>query len=192
MMDVSEYTELARNGTLSVVENTKKFIEEAERRNSEYNFFNLIDERSAMLRAKELEKESKSGNAKGRLFGVPVSVKDCICVKGMESTAASNVLKGYIPLFDATVIEKVKAEGGIIIGKTVQDEFGFGTFSTNVGNGKIPLNTYDKKRSCGGSSGGSAGITASSSLPHVSIGESTGGSIAAPASFCGVAELTRS
>ena len=189
-MDIFEYSEQARNGSISIVERTRKFIEEAERKNSEFNFFNLIDEAAAIRQATELEKKAKAGKGKGKLFGVPVSVKDCICVKGMESTASSRILKGYIPLFDATVVEKARQEGAIIVGKTVQDEFGFGTFSTNVGNGKIPLNPFDKKRSCGGSSGGSAGITSSISMPHVSLAESTGGSIAAPASFCGVAGIT--
>src|SRR3989344_2665597 len=189
-MDIFEYSEQARNGSISIVERTRKFIEEAERKNSEFNFFNLIDEAAAIRQATELEKKAKAGKGKGKLFGVPVSVKDCICVRGMESTASSRILKGYIPLFDATVVEKARQEGGIIVGKTVQDEFGFGTFSTNVGNGKIPLNPFDKKRSCGGSSGGSAGITSSISMPHVSRAESTGGSIAAPASFCGVAGIT--
>jgi len=90
-------------------------------------------------------------------------------------------------VFDATVIEKVKKEGAIIIGKTAQDEFGFGSFSTNVGIGfDVPLNPFDKGRACGGSSGGSGGISQKASFPHISLGESTGGSIVAPASFCGV------
>ncbi|MBN2067534.1 MAG: Asp-tRNA(Asn)/Glu-tRNA(Gln) amidotransferase subunit GatA [Candidatus Diapherotrites archaeon] len=94
-------------------------------------------------------------------------------------------------MFDATVIEKARAEGAIIIGKTSQDAFGFGTFSTNVGLGfEIPKNPHDIKRACGGSSGGSAGFAALTKQTHASIGQSTGGSIACPASFCGVAGIT--
>jgi aspartyl-tRNA(Asn)/glutamyl-tRNA(Gln) amidotransferase subunit A len=86
-------------------------------------------------------------------------------------------------------VGKLKAEGGIVIGKTNQDEFGFGTFSTNSGFG-IPRNPLDPSRSCGGSSGGAAGLAAALELPHVALGESTGGSISCPASFCGVVGLT--
>ena len=106
----------------------------------------------------------------------------------MESRAGSLILKGYKPVFDATVISKLKKEGGAIIGKTSQDEFGFGSFSVNTDN--IPKNPIDKDRVCGGSSGGSGGITAKASFNHVSIAESTGGSIATPASFCGIIGLT--
>lgn len=84
-----------------------------------------------------------------------------------------------------------KAEGAIIIGKTSQDEFGFGTFGRNVGVGfPLPRNPYDLERSCGGSSSGSGGFTALTKNTHVSIAESTGGSIACPSSFCGVASIT--
>ncbi len=128
---------------------------------------------------------------KGRLAGIGVSVKDNICVQGMPATAGSAILANYIPVFDATVIEKVVAEGATIVGKAAQDEFGFGTFSVNIGEGlSRPKNPIDPTRSAGGSSGGSAGFTKLATAPHIAIGESTGGSIAAPASFCGVAGFT--
>ena len=123
------------------------------------------------------------------LFGLPVSVKDCICTKGIESCAGSRILKGYVPPFDATSVRRIKDDGGNIIGKTNQDEFGFGTFSTNSGYG-IPRNPHDMERTCGGSSGGSGGLTAALKMPHISLAESTGGSITAPAAFCGVVGLT--
>ena len=135
-----------------------------------------------MQQAKQIKKDPR-----GKLAGLPVSVKDCICVKDVESRAGSKILTGYKPVFDASVIEEIKKEGAIIIGKTAQDEFGFGSFSVNVGKGMdVPLNPFDKQRSCGGSSGGSAGITQKASFPHIAIAESTGGSIECPASFCGV------
>lgn len=142
--------------------------------NKEYNYFNAISEN---IKEKNLL----------------VSVKDCICVKNMESAAGSEILKGYFPVFNATVVERLIDKGAVIIGKTSQDEFGFGSFSVNTKN--IPKNPYDKLRSCGGSSGGSAGITRKLSelkIEHVSIAESTGGSIACPASFCGVYGFTPS
>jgi aspartyl-tRNA(Asn)/glutamyl-tRNA(Gln) amidotransferase subunit A len=144
-------------------------------------------------RAKSLNLFSKiNGNPKagegGVLHGLPFSVKDNICVRGFPTRAGSRILEGYMPPFDATVVERMKAAGGSFIGTTNMDEFGFGTFSTNCAFGS-PRNPFDDSRSCGGSSGGAAGTTAILSH-HVALSESTGGSISCPASFCGVVGLT--
>ena len=149
-------------------------------------------------RAQELDKEyeifitlaeSDDSMGDGRLKGVAISVKDNICVKGMETRAGSMVLKSYLPPFDATVVAKCREEGALILGKTTQDEFGFGTFNVNTPF-KIPLNPHDRERSAGGSSGGAGVITSVADFPHIAIAESTGGSISCPASFCGVVGLT--
>lgn len=180
-MKAAEFVQKVISGEIDVVEHTHKVIEECRKINQEYHYFNNISEELAIEQAEQLAKKPK-----GRLAGLPISVKDCICVKDVESRAGSKMLSGYKPVFDATVIERVKKEGAIIIGKTSQDEFGFGSFSTNVGIGfDIPLNPFDRERACGGSSGGSGGLTQKAAFPHVSLGESTGGSIVAPASFCG-------
>jgi len=121
--------------------------------------------------------------------GLPVSAKDNICTKGMLTTAGSKILFNYKPVFDATVISNAKNQGCRIIGKTNMDEFGFGSFSVNSAFG-IVKNPLDSERSAGGSSGGSASLTAAMNMPHVAIAESTGGSISCPASFCGVVGLT--
>ena len=151
--------------------------------NKEYNFFNVVCD--------DLEKQYKNADKKGKLYGLPISVKDCICVKNVETRAGSRILEGYMPVFNSAVVQRLVDEGAIIIGKTSQDEFGFGSFSVNTYN--IPKNPLDKERTCGGSSGGSAGITKKLSelkIRHVSIAESTGGSIACPAAFCGVYGFT--
>jgi len=143
--------------------------------NEEYFCFNTIS---------ELQNASE-----GILKDYLISVKDCICVKDMETTAGSAILKGYKPLFNATAVQKVLDEGAKIIGKTSQDEFGFGSFSLNVGVGmKYPLNPINKNHVTGGSSGGSACIT-KLLKNHISLAESTGGSIVCPASYCGVVGL---
>lgn len=126
---------------------------------------------------------------KGLINALPISVKDCICTKDLQSTAGSKILEGYIPQFDATCVLKIKEQGGVIIGKTTQDEFGFGTFNVNS-NYAIPKNPYDVERTCGGSSGGAGCITAVADFPHIAIAESTGGSITAPAAFTGTFGLT--
>lgn len=184
-MNALELIKKIKNNEIDVIEHTYKVIDECKKINKEFNYLNIISEDLAVEQAKQIKK-----NPKGRLAGLPVSVKDCICVKDVESRAGSKILDGYLPPFDATAVEKIKKEGAIIIGKSSQDEFGFGGFSVNVGIGfNIPLNPIDAERTCGGSSGGSGGITQKASFPHISLGESTGGSIVNPASFCGVAGL---
>jgi len=154
---------------MSILEKTRALDEK-------YHFINTLTE--------DLETEGE-----GRLSGYAVSVKDNICVKGMQSTAGSKILEGYVPPFDATVIAKCRAEGASILGKTTQDEFGFGTFNINTPYSR-PLNPHDPERSTGGSSGGAACITAVADFPHLALSESTGGSISCPASWCGVVGVT--
>jgi len=147
--------------------------EELKTLNEEYQCFNTIQE--------------KKGAEDGELKDYKISVKDCICVEGMESTAGSKILKGYKPLFNATAVQKLLDAGATIIGKTSQDEFGFGSFAQNVGiDLKPPKNPVDKTRVTGGSSGGSASITKLADFKHISLAESTGGSIVCPAAYCGV------
>lgn len=185
-MNNLDFVQKVKNGEIDIVEHTHKVVEEAKKIDDEFNYFNALSGELAIKCAENVRKDPS-----GNLAGIAVSVKDCICVKGIESRAGSRILDGYRPVFDATVVERAKKAGAIIIGKTSQDEFGFGTFCVNVGLGfRKPLNPIDKLRSCGGSSGGSGGITKKAGFPHISIGESTGGSIAAPASFCGVFGLT--
>jgi len=178
-MNINEYLKKVKERKISVLETTKKILKEAEKN----NYFTEISKDLALEQAKKQEKHPY-----GKLAGLPISIKDCICVKNIESKAGSEILSGYKPVFNATIVSKLIAEGAIIIGKTSQDEFGFGGFSTNTK--KIPKNPHDTSRSCGGSSGGAAGFTSFTSQPHIAIAESTGGSIANPASFCGVAGLT--
>ncbi|MCX8147277.1 MAG: aspartyl/glutamyl-tRNA amidotransferase subunit A [Candidatus Woesearchaeota archaeon] len=181
-MKASEFVEKTKAKKIDVIKYTEDAIKEAKRINEEYNYFNVICDDIALSQAKDVSK-----NPKGKLAGLLISVKDCICVKGVETTSGSRILKGYRPLFNATAVEKCINEGAIIIGKTSQDEFGFGGFSTNIGlDYKTPMNPFDKERATGGSSGGAAGITQKASFAHVALAESTGGSIVNPASFCGV------
>jgi len=188
-MSIKDFINKIKNNEIDIVEHTYKLIEECKEINKEHNYFNIISEELALNQAREINTQLKQKNKNIRnkkLLGVAVSVKDNICVKNVETTAGSKILQGYKPIFDAFVIQRVKEEGAIIIGKTAQDEFGFGGFSVNVGIGfKIPKNPFDKERSCGGSSGGAAGLSQKLSN-HIALAESTGGSIVEPASFCGV------
>ncbi len=176
-MNSLEFIKKAKSGKIDLIKNTKQTIQEIKKINKEYNYFLVIDENP---------KIPKKGKLKDKL----VSIKDCICVKDMESKSGSKILEGYKPVFDATVVKRIREEGGIIIGKTTQDVFGFGSFNVNTGIGyKPPKNPFDKTRACGGSSGGAAGITQLLDN-HIAISESTGGSIACPACYCGVYGIT--
>lgn len=173
---VSKHLEAVKSGEISIDEFLAEVREKCRRIQEKYSPFISFPNEF------ELPK-------KGKLFGLPVSVKDCICTKDLRTTAGSKILFNYLPPFDATAVRKVKKEGGVIIGKTAQDEFGFGTFSTNCAY-QIPKNPYDPKRSCGGSSGGAACLVAAADFPHIALAESTGGSISCPAAFTGTVGLT--
>ncbi len=183
MDSVQDFVKQVQKKEIDIVEHTHKILEKTKKIDKNYNYFTTISENLALQQAQKLKKDPK-----GKLAGIAISVKDSICVKNVESRAGSKILQGYIPPFNATVIEKVIKEGAIIIGKTTQDEFGFGTFAVNTD--KIPKNPFNKEHTTGGSSGGCAGMTQQAEFPHLSLAESTGGSIAVPASFCGITGLT--
>ena len=169
---------------MRAAEQVEQALTEAEKINRKFNCFTTI---ATDARAKK--------TARGKLSGKVISVKDAICTKGIRTTAGSAMLVDYVPSFNATVIERIEAEGGVIIGKTAMDAFGFGTFCTNVGKGlPVPKNPHDIERATGGSSGGAGAATHafSDSANHLALAESTGGSITAPAAFCGVVGFTPS
>jgi len=153
---------------------SKKFLEELKNVNEEYN----------------LMREIKRGEQnQGELDNIPFVAKDAICTEGVTTSAGSKILENYRPVFDATVVERLKQSGAQFFGKTEQDEFGFGTFSTNNAF-TTPKNPHDKERVVGGSSGGAGAIVAAMDRPLISLGESTGGSITNPASYNGVVGIT--
>ena len=175
-LSVKEFLEESRTGNINYPDFLNKVAEESKKLNAKYKFFQCIS-------------DLKHAGANPELFGLPISVKDNICVKGMQSSAGSLILDGYIPPFDATSVTRAKQSGCTILGKTNQDEFGFGTFSVNSTYG-IPKNPLNQQKSCGGSSGGAAGLTQALDYPHIALAESTGGSISCPAAFCSVVGLT--
>lgn len=163
---------------LDLTEESYSRIEE----NSDLNSFITLNKSEALAYAKKLgEEEVEKDNL---LWGIPIAIKDNISTKNLRTTCASHMLENYVPIFDATVIEKIKKSKMIIIGKTNMDEFAMGSTSRTSYFG-APKNPIDKTKITGGSSGGSAACV-SAHLTPLALGTDTGGSIRQPASYTGI------
>jgi len=174
-------------GRVSAVEVCRDAIARIEASNPALNSFLLVDADGALDRARKVDARRAAGEAPGPLAGVPIAIKDNLCVRGMKTTAASKILASYVPPYDATVIERLEAAGAVIVGKTNCDEFAMGSSNENSAFGPV-RNPWALSRTPGGSSGGSAAAVASAQVP-LALGSDTGGSIRQPASFCGVVGL---
>jgi len=189
-----------RNSIIRGETTARAFVESAlgaaEKLNDTLNAFLEIDREGALKRADAIDASIKSlSKTSGQapafsgmpLAGVPVAVKDNICVRGMQTSCGSRILGPYHPPYNATAIERLLAAGAVIIGKTNCDEFAMGSSNENSAFGPVK-NPWDTSRVPGGSSGGSAAAVAAGIVP-VALGSDTGGSVRQPASLCGVIGL---
>ena len=170
-----------RRGDLTAERAIADSLVRIERDNPRLNAFLTVDADRAMARARALD---RSPDKSGALFGVPVAIKDTICVRDMRATAGSRVLGDFRPPYDATVVSKLEAAGAIVVGKTNCDEFAMGSSTEHSAFGPS-RNPWNPEFTPGGSSGGSAVAVAAGMTP-IALGSDTGGSVRQPAAFCGV------
>ena len=176
---IKEINELLKNKTIKPIDLVEEAFQNIEN-NKELNAYITLNKEEAISKAKELE----SKEVDNLLFGIPIAVKDNIVTKGLRTTCASHILDNFIPIYNATVVEKINEKNMIIIGKTNMDEFAMGSSSRTSYFG-APKNPWNKEKISGGSSGGSANTIAARDLPFA-LGSDTGGSIRQPASYTGI------
>ncbi len=173
-----------KSGAFTVTDVVQSYLERIKKQDKDLNSYITVWPEEALLQAKRLDKKIKTKTIEGKLFGVPVAVKDVISTKDFTTTAGSQMLKNYKPVYSATVYEKILAEQGVVLGKTNCDEFAMGASGENSSFGPTK-NPWDSSRVSGGSSSGSAAAVAAR-LCRVALGTDTGGSVRQPAGFCGV------
>lgn len=185
-LGLNEAATKLKNGEITSVELTQAYLDRIRERNKAINAYITVDEERAVSMAKAADEKIKKGDT-GLLTGVPLGIKDLFCTKGVQTTAASHILEGFVPPYESTVTQNLWNEGAVMLGKTNLDEFAMGS-SNETSYFNNVKNPWDETRTPGGSSGGSSAAVADY-LCAGATGTDTGGSIRQPASFTGTVGL---
>ncbi|MET0388944.1 MAG: Asp-tRNA(Asn)/Glu-tRNA(Gln) amidotransferase subunit GatA [Polyangiales bacterium] len=187
-LPVTEIADLVSSRRASAVEVTRAALERVARLDGEIHAYLHVDREGALAAAAQVDRRvAEDGSSRLPLAGVPIGVKDNLCTRGVRTTCASRILEGYVPPYDAHVVERLRAAGAVVIGKLNLDEFAMGSSNENSAFGVVK-NPWDTTRAPGGSSGGAAAATALG-LGAATLGSDTGGSVRQPASCCGVTAI---
>lgn len=176
-----------RSRKFSSVELTNACLKRIKNLEPKLHSFTMVTEEEALQQAQKADLDFSQGNAKNSLHGIPAALKDVFCTAGVRTTACSNILKNFVPPYDATCVKKLKAAGMVLLGKTNTDEFTCGG-STETSCFGPTKNPWDPSRVSGGSSGGSAAAVSADECIYA-LGTDTGGSIRQPAGYCGITGL---
>ncbi|GAA0717895.1 Asp-tRNA(Asn)/Glu-tRNA(Gln) amidotransferase subunit GatA [Clostridium malenominatum] len=182
-----ELKSMIKNKEVKVEEVVNSFIDRIEKVDEKIGAYLYSGKEEAIIMAKKLDEKISKGEELKGLGGVPVSIKDNISVLGMQNTCASKILEGYVSPYDSHVVERIKEEDGIILGKLNMDEFAMGSSNENSSYRAV-RNPWDLERVPGGSSGGSAAAVSAMETP-LALGTDTGGSVRQPAALCGIVGL---
>ena len=183
-MTALELAEKIKQRQISVLDGVKTVFAAIEKKENRIHAYLDIYKKEAYARARQVEKGIAEGIYTGPLAGVPIAVKDNICVKGKKTTCASRMLENFVPSYQAEAVSRLEQAGMIVIGKTNMDEFAMGSTTETSAYG-VTRNPWNTDHVPGGSSGGSCAAVAAGEA-YLALGSDTGGSIRQPSSFCGV------
>lgn len=178
----AQLQESLKSGELTIADLTNEAFDRIEKLDGDVQAFLALNKEQATAKAAELDQVPFE--ERGPLFGMPIGVKDNIVTEGLETTCASKILEGFMPIYDATIVKKLRDAGMITVGKLNMDEFAMGSSNENSAY-KTTKNPWNLSHVPGGSSGASAAAVAAGEVPF-SLGSDTGGSIRQPAAYCGV------
>lgn len=183
-LSIAELAPMIEKRQVSPVEVTKSVLDQVDKLQPMLNAYITVTPEEALRAAEAAEKAIASGTYRGPFHGIPIGLKDLYLTKGVRTTGASKILASFVPAYDATVVDRLKRAGAVIVGKLNTHEFAYGGTTDSPYFGPT-LNPWDRQRTPGGSSGG-PGAAVATSMALAATGSDTGGSIRIPCSYCGI------